>query len=68
MLPVALDTAEKYVAGAYVVFVALLGVYLAIMALRIDRMRRELSELADLAERRPAKPEREAKREEVPVG
>jgi hypothetical protein len=47
-----LDEAGKYVAGAYVVFVALLLIYVAIMAVRIDRMREELSELADLAERR----------------
>ena len=47
-----LDEAGKYVAGAYVVFVALLLIYVAIMAVRIDRMREELSELADLAERK----------------
>jgi hypothetical protein len=46
-----LDEAGKYVAGAYVVFVALLLIYVAIMAVRIDRMRQELSELADLAEK-----------------
>jgi hypothetical protein len=68
MLPLALDTAEKYVAGAYVVFVALLGIYLAIMALRIDRMRRELGELNDLAERRTPESEPEPEREGVPVG
>ena len=48
-----LDEAGKYVAGAYVVFVALLLVYVAIMAVRIDRMREELSELADLARSDP---------------
>jgi hypothetical protein len=47
-----LDEAGKYVAGAYVVFVGLLLIYVAIMAVRIDRMRQELSELADLAESR----------------
>ena len=47
-----LDEAGKYVAGAYVVFVALLLIYVAIMAMRLDRMRQELSELADLAEKR----------------
>jgi hypothetical protein len=47
-----LDEAGKYVAGAYVVFVGLLLVYVAIMAVRLERMRNELSELADLAERR----------------
>jgi len=47
-----LDEAGKYVAGAYVVFVALLLIYVAIMAVRIDRMREQLSELADLAEQK----------------
>jgi hypothetical protein len=47
-----LDEAGKYVAGAYVVFVGLLLIYVAIMAVRLERMRKELSELADLAERR----------------
>ena len=46
-----LDEAGKYVAGAYVVFVALLLIYVAIMAVRPDRMRQELSELADQAEK-----------------
>ena len=46
-----LDEAGKYVAGAYVVFLALVLIYVAIMATKIDRMRRELTDLADLAER-----------------
>jgi hypothetical protein len=50
-----LDEAGKYVAGAYVVFVALLLIYVAIMAARLQRIDRELGELAELAEeRRPA--------------
>jgi hypothetical protein len=40
-----LHTAGKYVAGAYIVFVVMLVVYLGIMALRTSRTRRELSEL-----------------------
>jgi hypothetical protein len=47
-----LDEAGKYVAGAYVVFIALLLIYVSIMAVRLERMREELSELADLAEKR----------------
>jgi flagellar biosynthesis/type III secretory pathway M-ring protein FliF/YscJ len=47
-----LDEAGKYVAGAYVVFVALLLIYVAIMAARLARIDRELAELAELAERR----------------
>jgi hypothetical protein len=65
-----LDEAGKYVAGAYVVFVALLLIYVAIMAVRIDRMRQELSELAELAEQRAASrkpPAADAQREKVGV-
>jgi hypothetical protein len=40
-----LHTAGKYVAGAYIVLVVMLVVYLGIMALRTSRTRRELSEL-----------------------
>jgi flagellar biosynthesis/type III secretory pathway M-ring protein FliF/YscJ len=47
-----LHTAGKYVAGAYIVFVVMLVVYLGIMALRTSRTRRELGELKqELAER-----------------
>lgn len=57
-----LDEAGKYVAGAYVVFLILVLVYVAIMAAKLDRMRRELTDLADLAESKRAQapaPERE---------
>ena len=47
-----LDEAGKYVAGAYVVFLALLLVYVAIMSIRLGRVDRELTELASLAEQR----------------
>jgi hypothetical protein len=52
-----LDEAGKYVAGAYVVFVALLLIYVAIMSVRLGRVDRELGELANLAEQRPARPD-----------
>jgi len=48
-----LDEAGKYVAGAYLVFLALLLIYVAIMAARLARVERELGELAELAEARP---------------
>jgi hypothetical protein len=60
-----LDEAGKYVAGAYVVFVALLLIYVAIMATRLSRIDRELGELAELAERRQS---RDESREKIPVG
>jgi hypothetical protein len=47
-----LDEAGKYVAGAYVVFVALILIYGAIMAAKLQRLERELRELAGFAEQR----------------
>jgi CcmD family protein len=47
-----LHEAGKYVAGAYIVFVVLILVYVAIMAAKLARMERELSELASFAEQR----------------
>jgi hypothetical protein len=47
-----LDEAGKYVAGAYVVFVMLILVYVAIMAGKLQRIERELSSLAELVERK----------------
>jgi hypothetical protein len=47
-----LHTAGKYVAGAYIVFLALVLVYVAIMAVRLGRTERELTELRrDVLER-----------------
>ena len=62
-----LDEAGKYIAGAYVVFVALLLIYVSIMAIRLQRVNAELDELADLAEERNAKArgDRETHAEEV---
>jgi hypothetical protein len=47
-----LDEAGKYVAGAYVVFLALIVVYVAIMAAKLQRIERELRELAGFVEHR----------------
>ena len=46
-----LDTAGPYVAGAFLVFVALLLVYIAIMASKLQRIERELGELSGLMDR-----------------
>ena len=50
---------DGYVAAAYLVFLALVLVYVAIMATRLGRMERELVELDELAARRDAERERE---------
>ncbi|HVD56010.1 MAG TPA: hypothetical protein VNC17_04145 [Thermoleophilaceae bacterium] len=42
-----LDEAGKYVAGAYVVFLALIVVYVAIIAAKVARIDRELTRLAE---------------------
>jgi hypothetical protein len=60
-----LDEAGKYVAAAYLVFLALLLIYVAIMAARLARIDRELGELAELAERDRPVPTAEPDREEV---
>jgi hypothetical protein len=41
-----LDEAGKYVAGAYVVFLTLILVYVAIIGAKIARIDRELTDLA----------------------
>ena len=47
-----LDEAGKYVACAYVAFLALILIYVAIMAAKLQRIERELSELGRRAEER----------------
>lgn len=47
-----LDTAGKYVAAAYLVFLALILIYVAIMASRLGRIEKDLGEVTDLLERR----------------
>ena len=47
-----LDSAGPYVAGAYLVFLALVLIYVSIMASRLGRIDRELAELTELLERR----------------
>ena len=49
-----LDEAGKYVAAAYLVFLALILIYVAIMAGRLSRIERDLNEVADLLDKRDA--------------
>ena len=53
-----LDEAGKYVAAAYLVFLGLILVYVAIMAAKLTRIERDLSELDELAARREEERER----------
>jgi hypothetical protein len=47
-----LPAAGKYVAGAYLVFLALVLIYVSIMAIRLATVERELAELAEAIEGR----------------
>ena len=47
-----LDEAGKYVAGAYGVFVALILIYVTIMAAKLQRIEREIQSLTELARER----------------
>jgi len=49
-----LDEAGKYVAAAYLVFLALVLIYVAIMAGRLARVERDLGEVTELLEKRAA--------------
>jgi hypothetical protein len=47
-----LDEAGKYVAAAYLIFLALVLIYVSIMASKLSRIERELAELNEIADRR----------------
>ena len=47
-----LETAGPYVAGAYLTFLALVLIYVAIMAGRLARIDREVAEITEILERR----------------
>jgi uncharacterized ion transporter superfamily protein YfcC len=60
-----LHSAGKYVAGAYIVFVAIVLIYVTIMARRLTRTERELAELRRDAREREQLVQRD--RESEPV-
>ena len=60
-----LDDAGPYVAAAYLVFLALILIYVAIMATKLVRIERELTELDELAARREEEREAALERERV---
>jgi len=49
-----LHTAGKYVAGAYVVLFVIVLIYVAIMAIRLSRIERDLGELLSISAPSPA--------------
>ena len=56
-----MSVGEKYLLAAYLVFLALVLVYVVIMVRRLGGLEREVKELRDLAaERDQAPPERDA--------
>jgi hypothetical protein len=50
------DVGGKYVAGAYIVFVLLLLIYVAIMGMKLARIESGLREVAEIAEQRNVEP------------
>lgn len=60
-----MTTAEKYVTAAYCVVFAVVLAYVLIMALKLQRLEREVDELA---ERVPSDDEEEESREPARVG
>ena len=52
-----MTTAEKYVTAAYCAVFALVLVYVLIIALKLQRLEREVDELADRAAARDEEPE-----------
>jgi hypothetical protein len=49
-----LDEAGKYIAGAYVVFFALIALYIAIIGAKVARIERQVSELLEMLDERDA--------------
>ena len=57
-----LDDAGPYVAAAYLVFLALILIYVAIMATKLGRIEREISEISQIVEQRERDREQEQER------
>jgi hypothetical protein len=63
-----LHAAGKYVAAAYIVFFVLVLIYVAIMALRLSHLERDLGELLTLADRQNPEDLPSASPPPAPVG
>jgi len=63
-----LHEAGKYVAGAYIVLFVIVLIYVAIMAVRLSRIERDLGELLSISEDAPEQAsEQEELRESTPA-
>ncbi len=62
-----LDDAGPYVAGAFLVFLGLVLMYVAIMAARLTRLQREVAELTERVARREARGRRDEAIDELQV-
>jgi hypothetical protein len=63
-----LHEAGKYVAGAYIVLFVIVLIYVAIMAIRLSHIERDLGELLSISEDAPAaSSEQEELRESTPA-
>jgi hypothetical protein len=49
-----LDEAGKYIAGAYVVFFALIALYIAIIGAKVARIERQIGEVMDMLDEQDA--------------
>jgi hypothetical protein len=63
-----LHTAGKYVAAAYIVLFAIVLIYVAIMAIRLSRIERELGELSERSSEPRSQPAFERDRPAVDRG
>ncbi len=54
-----LDDAGPYVAAAYLVFLALILIYVGIMATKLGRIERQISEISEIVEQRERSHEEE---------
>ena len=61
-----LDDAGPYVAAAYLVFLALILIYVAIMAGKLVRIARDLAELTEIVDRRERSRIEDAEEQAVP--
>jgi hypothetical protein len=60
--------AAPYVIAAYIVFLAIVLIYVSIMALRLTRAERDLADLKRELDRRAAAAEHDEERQREPVG